>query len=65
MAVSNNLAIIPQNLLKVLGILVIGLISINLLSSVLINTFNKPALLRGLSRSVNKLWCTMSGLLLN
>ena len=51
----SNYAIKPENLLKVLGILIFGEILINTPFLVLIKTLNRPALLIGLSSNAIKL----------
>ena len=50
----SNYAIMAINLLKVLGILIYGLTSINAFSFVFMYTYNKPALFKGESNNANK-----------
>lgn len=54
----------PANRLNVRGILVCGLTSISTFFSVRIYTCNNPALFNGLSISISRHWCVMSGRLL-
>ena len=56
-----SLPISPQNLSKVRGMRVCGLISMSTFFSVLMYTCSSPALLRGLSNSISRHWWVMSG----